>query len=172
VKFPTRAFLPLLRGVEASATSNDIGQTSVAKYMAKGRGSRSQGWKTFLHNQISGVAAIDLFVVPTISFYGLVILRLDRRQILWLGVTAHPSAAPQFTEACGWDYAPRYLVRDRDSVYDEIFVRRLRALGFATAPIAPRSSALTTWLFWASTICAIYYFCMAHITTAFARISL
>jgi hypothetical protein len=44
----------------------DIGQASVAKYIAKGRGPRSQGWKTFLHNQISGVAAIDLFVVPTL----------------------------------------------------------------------------------------------------------
>ena len=73
----------------------DIGQTSVAKYMAKGRAPPSQGWKTFLRNHVNGIVAIDLFVVPTLSFrllYGLVVLRLDRRQILWLGVTAHPSA--------------------------------------------------------------------------------
>jgi hypothetical protein len=38
---------------------------------------------------------MDLFVVPTFSFrllYGLVILNHRRRQILWLGVTAHPTA--------------------------------------------------------------------------------
>ena len=54
-----------------------------------------QGWKTFLHNHADGIASMDLFVVPTISFrllYGLLILQHDRRQILWLGVTAHPTA--------------------------------------------------------------------------------
>jgi transposase InsO family protein len=123
----------------------DIGQTSVAKYMAKGRAPPSQGWRTFLRNHIDGVAAIDLFVVPTLSFrllYGLVVLRLDRRQILWLGVTSHPTAewiARQLTEACGWDYAPQYLIRDRDSVYGTIFTRRLRAMGIRDRPIAPRS---------------------------------
>jgi hypothetical protein len=141
----------------------DIGQTSVAKYMARRRAPPSQGWKTFLRNHVNGIAAIDLFVVPTLSFrllYGLVVLRLDRRQILWLGVTAHPSAewlARQFTEACGWDYAPQYLVRDRDRVYGEIFTRRLRAMGIRDRPIAPRSprsggSVLTMWSFSASGI--------------------
>ena len=73
----------------------DIGQTSVAKYMARRRGSPSQGWKTFLHNHADGIAAMDLFVVPTISFrllYGLLIMLHGRRQILWFGVTAHPCA--------------------------------------------------------------------------------
>ena len=84
----------------------DIGQTSVAKYMARRRGSPSQGWKTFLRNHADGVAAMDLFVVPTISFrlpYGLLIMGHGRRQILWFGVTAHPTAewiANQPTEAC------------------------------------------------------------------------
>ena len=65
---------------------------------------------------------ICLFVVPTISFqlfYGLLILRHDRRRILWMGVTAHPTAeliARQLTEACGWDQAPTYLLRDRDQI--------------------------------------------------------
>ncbi len=73
----------------------DIGQTSVAKYMARRRGPPSQGWKTFLRNHADGIASMDLFVVPTISFrllYGLLILQHGRRQILWLGVTAHPTA--------------------------------------------------------------------------------
>ena len=87
----------------------DIGQTSVAKYMVKRRGPPSQGWKTFLHNHADGIAAMDLFVVPTISFrllYGLLIMGHGRRQILWFGVTANPTAewiANQVTEACGWE---------------------------------------------------------------------
>jgi hypothetical protein len=67
----------------------DIGQTSVAKYMVKRRGPPSQGWSTFLHNHADGIAAMDLFVVPTISFrllYGLLIMGHGRRQILWFGV--------------------------------------------------------------------------------------
>jgi hypothetical protein len=96
----------------------DIGQTSVAKYMATRRGPPSQGWKTFLSNHADGIAAMDLFVVPTISFrllYGLLIMGHGRRQILWFCVTSHPTAewiANQLTEACGWEQAPRYLIRD------------------------------------------------------------
>src|SRR5262245_34319046 len=73
----------------------NVGQTTVAKYMARRRRPPSQGWKTFLRNHADGIASMDLFVVPTISFrllYGLLILRHGRRQLLWLGVTAHPSA--------------------------------------------------------------------------------
>jgi hypothetical protein len=123
----------------------DIGQTSVAKYMVRRRGPRSQGWQTFLHNHADGIAAMDLFVVPTISFrllYGLLIVGHGRRQILWFGVTAHPTSewiANQITEACGWEQAPRYLIRDRDGVYGEIFIRRLRSMGIRDRPTAPRS---------------------------------
>jgi Integrase core domain len=91
------------------------------------------------------LVSMDLFVVPALSFrllYGLVILWHGRRRILWLGVTAHPSAewmARQFTEACGWEWTPSYLVRDRDSVYGEIFTRRLRAMGIRDRPTAPHS---------------------------------
>ena len=73
----------------------EIGQTSMAKYRARRRGPPSQGWKTFLRNHADGIAAMDLFVVPTISFrllYGLLIMGHGRRQVLWFGVTAHPTA--------------------------------------------------------------------------------
>jgi hypothetical protein len=79
------------------------------------RGPPSQGWKTFLRNHADGIAAIDLFVVPTISFrllYGLLIMGHGRRQVIWFGVTTHPTAewiANQLTEACGWEQLPRYL---------------------------------------------------------------
>jgi hypothetical protein len=72
----------------------------------------SQRWRTFLRNHADGIASMELFVVPTISFqllYGLLILQHGRRQILWLGVTAHPTAdwiAQQLTEAYGWTTAP------------------------------------------------------------------
>jgi hypothetical protein len=91
----------------------DVGQTTVAKYIARGRRPPSQGWKTFLHNHADGIASMDLFVVPTISFrllYGLMILQHDRRQILRLGVTAPPTAewiSHQLTEAYGWKVAPQ-----------------------------------------------------------------
>ena len=88
---------------------------------------------------------MDLFVVPTISFrllYGLLILRHDRRLILWLGATAHPTAewiGQQLVEACGWNRVPRYLIHDRDKFYGEVFVRRVRAMGIRDRPTSPRS---------------------------------
>ena len=100
----------------------EIGQTSVAKYMARRRGPPSQGWKTFLRNHADGIVAMDLFVVPTISFrllYGLLIVGHGRRQILWFGVTAHPTAewlANQLTEACGWEQIPHYQQRPAKNV--------------------------------------------------------
>ena len=123
----------------------NIGQTSVAKYISRQRGPPSQGWKTFLRNHADGIAAMDLFVVPTISFrllFGLLIVGHSRRQILWFGVTAHPTAewiANQITEACGWEQAPRYLIRDRDGAYGEVFIRRLRSIGIRDRPISSRS---------------------------------
>ena len=118
---------------------------AVAKYMARRRRPPSPGWKTFLRNHSDAIASIDMFVVPTVSFqllYGLVILRHSRRKLLWLSVTAHPNAewiARQLTEACGWNEAPRYLIRDRDGAYGEIFIRRLEAMGIRDRPSSARS---------------------------------
>ncbi len=123
----------------------DVGQTSVAKYMARRRAGPSQSWRTFLRNHADGIASMDLFVVPTFSFrllYGFLVLRHRRRRIMWLGVTANPTAewiAQQLTEACGWEGAPDYIVRDHDCAYGERFVRRLRAKGIRDRPTAPRS---------------------------------
>src|SRR5271169_516712 len=123
----------------------NVGQTSVAKYMARMRGLPSQGWKTFLRNHADGIVAIDLFVVPTISFrllYGLLIMGHGRRQTLWFGTTAHPTAewiANQLTQACGWEQIPRYLIRDRDRAYGEIFVRRVWSIGIRDRPTSARS---------------------------------
>ena len=113
--------------------------------MARRRGPPSQGWKTFLRNHADDIAAMDLFVVPTVSFrllYGLLIMSHSRRQIMCLGVTAHPTAewiANQLTEACRWEYTPGYLIRDRDACYGKVFIHRLRALGIRDHPTLRRS---------------------------------
>jgi transposase InsO family protein len=123
----------------------EIAQSSVAKYMVKRHGPPSQGWRTFLRNHAPDIAAMDLFVVPTISFdlvYALVIIRLDRRDLVWINVTANPTAewvACQITEAFPWDDAPQYLIRDRDRIYGTIVTRRLRAMGIRDKPTAPAS---------------------------------
>jgi transposase InsO family protein len=74
--------------------------------------------------------------------YGLLILQHARRELLWLGVTAHPTAewiAQQLAEAFGWRNAPQYVVRDRDCIYGARFIQRVRAMGIRDRPIAARS---------------------------------
>ena len=123
----------------------EVAQSSVAKYMVKRGGPPGQGWRTFLRNHAPDIAAMDLFVVPTIGFsllYAFVIVRLDRRDLVWISVTTNPTAewiARQLTEAFPWSTAPRYLVRDRDRIYGSIVPRRLRAMGIRDKPIAPAS---------------------------------
>src|SRR5476651_1803145 len=123
----------------------EVAQSSVAKYMVKQHRPPSQGWRTFLRNHAPDIAAMDLFVVPTIGFdllYALVIVRLGRRNLVWINVTTNPTAewiARQLTEAFPWNEAPRYLLRDRDRVYGTVVTRRLRAMGIRDRPIAPAS---------------------------------
>ena len=100
----------------------ELAQSSVAKYMVKRRGPPSQEWRTFLRNHAPDIAAMDLLVIPTIGFdllYAFVIVRLDRRELVWIDVTTNPTAegiARQMTEAFPWDDAPQYLIRDRDRI--------------------------------------------------------
>src|SRR5215469_11643727 len=123
-----------------------VAQSTVAKYMAGIDGRPcGQSWGTFLRNHLPQIAAMDLFVVPTIGFnllYVLVIVRLARRELVWINVTAHPTAewiARQITEAFPWDEVPRYLIRDRDRIYGVAVTRRLRAMGIRDKPIAAGS---------------------------------
>jgi transposase InsO family protein len=123
----------------------EVAQSSVAKYMIKRRRPPSQGWSTFLHNHAPDIAAMDLLVVPTIGFkllYALVIVRLDRRDLVWINTTTNPTAewvARQITEAFPWNEAPRYMIRDRDHIYGAVVTRRLRAMGIRDRPTAPAS---------------------------------
>ena len=123
----------------------EIAQSSVAKYMVKRQGPPNQGWRTFLRNHAPDIAAMDLFLVPTIGFdllYAFVIVRIDRRNLVWINVTKNPSAewvARQVTEAFPWDEAPHYLIRDRDQIYGSVVTRRLRAMGIRDKPTASAS---------------------------------
>src|ERR1700693_3019766 len=123
----------------------EVAQSSVAKYMVKRRGPPSQGSRTFLRNHAPDIAAMDLFVVPTIGFdllYAFVIVRLGRRDLVWINVTAYPTAAwvaRQLTEAFPWNGAPRYMIRDRDRIYGTVVTRRLRAMGIRDKPTASAS---------------------------------
>jgi hypothetical protein len=96
-----------------------------------------------LCNHAPDIAAIDLFVVPTIGFdllYAFVIVRLDRRDLVWINVRANPTAewvARQITEAFPWDEAPHYLIRDRDRISGSVVTRRSRAMGIRDKPTAP-----------------------------------
>jgi transposase InsO family protein len=74
--------------------------------------------------------------------YVFVIVRLDRRNLVWINVTTNPTAewiARQLTEAFPWNEAPHYLIRDRDCVYGAVVRRRLRTTGIRDKPTAPAS---------------------------------
>jgi transposase InsO family protein len=123
----------------------EVAQSSVAKYMVKQHRPPSQGWRTFLRNHAPDIAAMDLFVAPTIGFdllYAFIIVRLDRRDLVWINVTTNPTAewiARQLTEAFPWNEAPHYLIRDRDRIYGAVVTSRLRAMGIRDKPTAPAS---------------------------------
>ena len=123
----------------------EIAQSTVSKYMVRGRRPPSQSWKTFLRNHADAIAAIDLFMVPTVTFdllYAFLVVGHGRRQLLWFDVTRHPTAqwrARQMTEAFPWASAPTYLLRDNDHAYGQVFTGRLAAMGIRDRPISPGS---------------------------------
>lgn len=123
----------------------EVAQSTVSKYMARASKPPSQTWKTFLQNHAEAIAAIDMCVVPTLTFdrlFAFLILGHGRRQVLWFEVTRHPTAewlAQQITEAFPWTSAPVYLVRDNDRVYGHFFTSRVRAMGIRDRPISPQS---------------------------------
>ena len=103
-----------------------VSQSTVAKYMRRHRRPPSQTWRTFLTNHASQIMAADLFVVPSVTFrllFVLIILAHDRRRILHVAVTKHPTAAwtaQQLRNTLSEHDAPRYLLHDRDSVFANV----------------------------------------------------
>jgi len=123
----------------------DVSQATVAKYMVRHDKPPSQNWRTFLDNHVTSLASIDFFTVPTIRFgvlYIFLALAHDRRRVVHFNVTANPTAdwtARQITEAFPEDSAPRYMIRDRDGVFGDVFRGRVKAMGIEEVVIAPRS---------------------------------
>ena len=123
----------------------DIGETSVSKYMVRGRKPPSQTWRTFLENHVQRLVSIDFFTVPTLRFqilYVLLVLAHDRRRLLHFNVTAHPTAewtVQQLREAFPFDQGPRYLLRDRDAIFGDNFREQVRDLGIREVLCAPHS---------------------------------
>jgi putative transposase len=122
----------------------DIGESSVSKYMVRGRKPPSQTWRTFLNNHLTQLVSIDFFTVPTLRFqvlYVFLVLAHDRRRILHCNVTAHPTAewtGQQLREAFPFDQLPRYLLRDRDAIFSTDFRDQVRDMGIEVLS-APRS---------------------------------
>lgn len=123
----------------------DLSETTVAKYMPRHRKPPSQTWRTFLNNHMTSMISADFFVVPTITFrllFVFVILSHDRRRPVHFAITRNPTAewtARQVLEAFPWDSAPRYLLRDRDSIYGDAFCDAVDSLGVREVLTAARS---------------------------------
>jgi transposase InsO family protein len=102
-------------------------------------------WQTFLRNHLQEALTIDFAVVSTVCFgllYVFVVLGLERRRLLHVHVTAHPTAAwtaQQMIEAVPEETRLRYVIRDRDAIYGTEFQWRVAGMGLVEVPIAPRS---------------------------------
>ncbi len=123
----------------------EVSQATVGRYLPWRPRVPSPSWRSFLHNHLTDIAAIDMFVVATATFrllYALIVLRHDRRAIIHFDVTENPTQvwlARQMTEAFPWDTAPGYLLRDRDASYGQSFRDRVEAMGINEVVTAPRS---------------------------------
>jgi transposase InsO family protein len=123
----------------------DIGEASVSKYVGLPRKPPSQTWRTFLRNHARDLVSIDFFTVPTATFrvlFVFLVLGNERRRVLHFNVTDSPTAfwtGQQIIEAFPWDTAPRFIIRDRDGIYGNDFVRRVSSMGIEEVVISARS---------------------------------
>ena len=130
---------------ELALLGHTVSEATVRKYRIRHRNPPSQTWRTFLDNHLSDIVAIDFFTVPTATFrilFAFVVLRHDRRMVIHLNVTEHPTAewtAQQIVEAFPDDTAPRYLIRDRDGIYGFAFEQRVMNMGLEQVVCAPQS---------------------------------
>jgi hypothetical protein len=122
-----------------------ISQATVGRYLPWRPQVPSPAWRSFLHNHLTAIVAIDMFVVATATFrllHAPIVLGHDRRRVIHFNVTENPTQAwlsRQMTEAFPWDTAPRYLLRDRDASYGSIFRDRIQAMAIKEVVTAPRS---------------------------------
>jgi putative transposase len=122
-----------------------VSQATVGRYMPWRPAVPSPTWRSFLRNHMGDTVAIDMFVVATATFrllYAVIVLGHDRRRIIHFDVTQNPTQvwlARQITEAFPWDTAPRFLLRDRDRSYGQVFRDRICMMGIKEVVTAARS---------------------------------
>jgi putative transposase len=122
-----------------------VAKSTVETYRPRVRKPPSPTWRTFLANHVKDLVACDFFTVPTVQcrvLFVFIMLAHKRRRIVHFNVTEHPTAqwtAQQIVDAFPWDTAPRYLLRDRDSIYSTTFQSRVENMGIEEVKSAPRS---------------------------------
>jgi transposase InsO family protein len=130
---------------ELALLGHAVAESTVAKYLVQPKRPPSQTWKTFLRNHVGCLASMDFLVVPTVTFrllFVFVVLSLDRRRVVHFNSTEHPTAewvSRQLIQAFPFDTAPRYLIRDRDSIYGALVRGCLKNLGTEEVVAAARS---------------------------------
>jgi transposase InsO family protein len=123
----------------------NVATSTGEKYRPRVRTAPSPTWKALLNNHVKDLMSCDFFIVPTATcriLFVFIVLAHERRRIVHGNITAHPTAqwtAQQIVEAFPWDTAPRYVLRDRDSIYGDLFQRRVKHMGIEEVKIAPRS---------------------------------
>jgi len=123
----------------------EVAESTVGKYLHRHRKPPSQTWRTFLTNHLAQMASMDFFTVPTATFrvlFVFVVLSHARRRIVHFAVTEHPThewTIQQLREAFPWNQAPRYVLRDRDSIYGNDLVAAIEGMGMEQVLTAPRS---------------------------------
>ncbi len=132
---------------ELAKLGRPVSAATVRKYRPKGeRGPPSQTWRAFLRNHTKQLVAVDFFTLPPVTFrvpFVFVVLAHERRKVRHFAVTAAPAASwagQQIVNTFPFATPPKYLLRDRDSIYGAEFARRVAALGIEeklTAPQAP-----------------------------------
>ena len=123
----------------------EVSQATVGRSMPRRPKAPSPTWRSFLHNHMTDMVALDMFVVATATFrllYAMIVVGHDRRRVIHFEVTPNPTQiwlARQMTEAFPWDTAPRYLLRDRDASYGQAFLDRVQAMAIKEVVTAVRS---------------------------------
>ena len=122
----------------------EVAQSTVSKYMARVGTPPSQSWKTFLRNHAEAIAAIDLCVVPTLSFellFAFLVLGHGRRQLLWFEVAASDGsvASPANHRSVPWASAPPIWSAIMTGPTEHVFTTRVTAMGIRDRPISPGS---------------------------------
>ena len=123
----------------------NVSERTVSRLMPRRRRPPSQTWRTFLQNHVGAIVAIDFFMVPTITgrlLFVFVVLAHDRRRILHINATGNPTSTwtrQQLREAFPWEATARFLLHDRDAIFDVAFRRSVEACGLASVRTAPRA---------------------------------